>query len=116
MPEAAAIDGVPLYTFGKHTVIDRTAIKRLIRESQPVRDALCEPSSCTRDIASAAFYAGGTPIARRLKWESGATLEALGAEPDMLRAGALLPGIKPILAAVRDNLGHLNMICGRIYW
>jgi hypothetical protein len=117
MPEAAAVDGVPLYTFDKHTAIGRTAIQRLARESQPVRDALRSgPSSCARQIASiAAFYADGAPVARRLKWEGAAALETLGVEADMLRAGAPPASIGPILAAVRDNLGHLNMIRARLY-
>jgi hypothetical protein len=112
MPEAAAVDGVPLYTFVKHTAIGRAAILRLARESQPVRDALrSAPSSCARAIASiAVFYADGAPVARRLKWEGRAALEALSVEADMLRAGAPLADIHPILAAIRGNLGHLNMI------
>jgi hypothetical protein len=117
MPEAAAVDGVPLYTFDKHTAIGRTAIQRLARESQPVRDALrSAPSSCAREIAwIAAFYADGAPVARRLKWEGAAALETLGVEADMLRAGAPPASIGPILAAVRDNLGHLNMIRARLF-
>jgi hypothetical protein len=117
MPEAAAVDGVPLYIFDKHTAIGRTAIQRLARESQPVRDALSSvPSSGAREIASiAAFYADGAPVARRLKWEGAAALESLGVEADMLRAGAPPASIGPILAGVRDNLGHLNMIRARLF-
>jgi hypothetical protein len=116
MPEAAAVDGVPLYTFDKHTAIGRTAIRRLARESQPVRGALSSvPSSGAREIASiAAFYADGAPVARRFRWEGAAALESLGVEADMLRAGAPPASIGPILAAVRDNLGHLNMIRARL--
>jgi hypothetical protein len=117
MPEAAAVDGVPLYTFDKHTAIGRRAIRRLARESQPVRDALSSvPPSYAREIASiAAFYADGAPVARRLKWEGAPALETLGVEADMLRAGALPANIGPILAAIRDNLGHLNMIRARLF-
>jgi hypothetical protein len=116
MPEAPAVDGVPLYIFDKHTAIGRTAIKRLIRESQPVRDALrAVPSSCAREIASiATFYADGAPVARRLKWEGAAALEALGVDANMLRVGAPLAGIAPVLAAIHDNLGHLNLIRARV--
>jgi hypothetical protein len=117
MPEAAAVDGVPLYIFDGHTAIGRRAIQRFTRESQPVRDALRSVlSSCTRDVAfTAVFYADGAPVARRLKWEGAAALEALGVEAEMLRVGAPLVGIAPILAAVRDNLGHLNMIRARLF-
>jgi hypothetical protein len=82
-----------------------------------VRDALrFAPSSCAREIASiAVFYADGAPVARRRKWEGAAALEALGVEADMLHAGAPLADISPILAAVRDNLGHLNMIRARVF-
>ena len=62
----------------------------------------------------AAFYADGGPVARRLKWEGAAALEARGAEADMLRAGTSPAGIQSILAAVRDSLGHLNMIRARL--
>jgi len=117
MPEAAAVDGVPLYIFDKYTAIGRTAIQRLARESQPVRDALrSAPSSCAREIAwIAAFYADGAPVARRVKWEGAAALETLGVEADMLRAGAPLAGGQPLLAAFRENLGHLNMIRARLF-
>ena len=117
MPEAAAVDGVPLYVFDSHTAIGRRAIQRFAKESQPVRDALrSAPSSCAREIASiAVFYAEGAPVARRLKWDGDSGLEALGVEADMLRAGAPLASIGPVLAAVRDNLGHLNMIRARVF-
>ena len=101
MPNArsGSPDGVPLYTFDRHTAIGRTAIRRLARESQPVRDALrSAPSPRVREIASiAAFYADGAPVARRLKWEGAAALEALGVEAEMLRAGAPTDSIAPYL-------------------
>jgi hypothetical protein len=117
MPEAAAVDGVPLYIFDGHTAIGRRAIQRFTRESQPVRDALRSVlSSCTRDVAfTAVFYADGAPVARRLKWEGAAALEALGVEAEMLRVETPLVGVAPVLAAFRDNLGHLNMIRARLF-
>jgi hypothetical protein len=82
-----------------------------------VREALrSAPSFCAREIASiATFYADGAPVARRLKWEGAAALEALRVEADMLRVGAPLAGITLVFAAVRENLGHLNTIRARVF-
>jgi hypothetical protein len=113
VPEAPKVEGVPLYTFDKHTAIGKVAIHRLARESQPVRDVLrafAQPDK-GRDVAAmAAFYADAAPVSQRLIWDGADALEALGVEADMLRAGASAEGIEPILGAVRDNLGHLNWL------
>jgi hypothetical protein len=118
VPEASAIEGVPLYTFDKHTAIGKVAIQRLARESQPVRDVLraFAPAERAREVAAmAAFYADAAPVSKRLDWNGAAALEGLGTKADMMRAGALAEGIEPILAVVRDNLGHLNWLRVRGY-
>ena len=64
VPDAPAIDGVPLYAFDKHTAIGKAAIHRLARESQAVRDALAAfvEDDRARDVAAmAAFYADARP-------------------------------------------------------
>lgn len=117
-PEAPIIDGVPLYVFDKHTAIGKAAIHRLANDSQPVRAALraFAPEARAREVAAmAAFYADAAPVSRRLEWEGSAALDALGVEADMLRAGALIAGVAPILKTVRDNLGHLNLIRARLF-
>ena len=112
------MSGVPLCAFDWTTAIGKTAIRRLARLSQAVRDALraFAPENRAQLVASsAAFYADGAPVSRRLDWEGSVALEVMGIEGDMLRAGAALPGVQPILAAFRDNLGDLNMIRARLF-
>jgi hypothetical protein len=113
MPEAPAVDGGPLCPLDKHTALGKVAIHRLARESQPGRDVLraFAPEGRASAVAAiAAFYADAAPVSQRLIWEGAAALEALGVEANMQRAGASADGIEPILAAVRDNLGHLNWL------
>jgi hypothetical protein len=118
LSERATMSGVPLCAFDWNTVIGKTAIRRLARQSQAVRDALraFAPENRAQLVASsAAFYADGAPVSRRLDWEGSVALEVMGIEADMLRAGAALPGVQPILAAFRDNLGDLNLIRARLF-
>jgi hypothetical protein len=41
-------------------------------------------------------------------WDQSEKLEAFGIERDLLHAGVPAEGIKPLLATMRVNLGHLN--------
>ena len=119
VPDTPAIDGVPLYAFDKHTAIGKAAIHRLARESPAVRDVLAAfvEDDRARDVAAmAAFYADAAPVSRRFAWDGSAALEALGVESDMLRAGAPLAGIEPILGVLRENLGYLNAIRARLFF
>jgi hypothetical protein len=62
------------------------------------------PEGRRRCVANvAAFYADAAPVARRLIWDQSDRLEAFG-----IVAGAPTEGIRPLLEAVRANLGHLN--------
>ena len=109
---------MPLYTFDKHTAIGKAAINQLAHENQAVRDTLAAfvREDRARDVAAmAAFHADAAPVSRRLDWQGAAALEALGVESDMLRVRAPLAGVEPILAVVRDNLSHLNMIRARLH-
>jgi hypothetical protein len=118
VPDAPALDGVALYAFDKHTAIGKAAIHRFARESEAVRDVLAffVEGHRAKDVAAmAAFHVEAAAVSRRLAWEGSAALEALGVEADMLRAGAPLPGVAPILAAVHENLGHLNAIRVRLF-
>ena len=62
----------------------------------------------------AAFYVDGAPIARRLMWDQSEALEAFGIERDLLHAGLPAVGIRPLLAAMWVNLGHLNELRAQV--
>lgn len=118
VPSAPIIAGVPLYAFDKHTAIGKTAIHRLAAENLAVQQVLFAfvEERKRNDVASmAAFYADAAPVAQRFEWSGSQKLEALGAEADMLRAGAPLAGVAPILGAVRDNLDHLNFLRAKFF-
>ena len=118
VPASPVVNGLPMYAFDKHTAIGKAAIHRLARENDAVRRALSAfvPETMARDAACmAAFHGDAAPVSRRLEWEGSVTLEALGVESDMLRAGASLTGVRPVLDAVRDNLDHLNVIRARLF-
>jgi hypothetical protein len=113
VPPAPVVDGVPMYAFDKHTAIGKAAIHRLARENAAVRDVLAAfvPGNRAKETACmAAFYADAAPVSRRLEWRGSSALEEMGVENDMLRAGAALEGIQPILTLMRDNLDPLNAI------
>jgi hypothetical protein len=113
VPVSGLIRGVPLYALDKHTRVGLQAIARFARESGPVRECLEAhiPSLCRRKaVQMAAFYTDAIPIARRLDWHQSAGLEAVGMESDMGKEGVPREAIRPLLAAVRGNLDHLNDI------
>jgi hypothetical protein len=118
VPAAPVVGSVPLYAFDKHTAIGKSAIHRLARENEAVRDVLAAfvPEYRAKEAACmAAFYADASPVSRRFEWDGSAELEALGVENDMLRAGVPREGIEPILTVVRDNLDHLNAIRAKLF-
>ncbi len=63
----------------------------------------------------AVFHVEGSATAQRHDWPGARELERLGVEADMLRAGALPDGVDAILAAVRENLGHLHAIRAELF-
>jgi hypothetical protein len=117
-PPSPEVDGIPLYAFDKHTRIGLRAIQTFARENRAVSACLEEyvPEHRHRDAAgTAAFYADAAPIDRRLKWRQVNALTALGIRNDLLVAGVTHEGMGPLLAAVRDNLDHLNAIRARLF-
>jgi hypothetical protein len=111
VPPLVKADDVPLYALDKHTRLGREAIWRFACENDTVRTCLARfvPARQRRNAAYvAAFYVDAAPVARRLVWDQSETLEAFGTERDLLHAGVPTEGIKPLLEAMRANLGHLN--------
>jgi MgsA AAA+ ATPase C terminal len=111
IPPLVKADDVPLYALDKHTRLGREAIWRFACKNDSVRACLARfvPARQTRSAAYiAAFYVDAAPVARRLMWDQSEKLEAFGIERDLLHAGVPAEGIKPLLATMRVNLGHLN--------
>lgn len=63
----------------------------------------------------AAFYADAAPLAFKLSWKGADALEAFGTETDLLLSGVPREGFAPLLAAIRNNLGHLNEVRARVF-
>jgi hypothetical protein len=63
----------------------------------------------------AAFYADAAPLATKLAWTGADDLEAFGTETDLLLSGVPPEGFAPLLAALRNNLGHLNEVRARVF-
>ena len=117
IPPLVEAGGVPLYALDKHTRLGREAIWRFACENDSVRACLARfvPTSQRRRAAYiAAFYVDGAPIARRLMWDQSEALETFGIERDLLHAGVSAEGIRPLLAAMRANLGHLNELRAQV--
>jgi hypothetical protein len=113
VPVSRSVDDVPMYALDKHTRLGRDAIRRFAVTNEVVRANLERyvPAVRRRDAAyMAAFYADAAPIATKLVWKGADELEAFGRETDLLKSGVRPEGFAPLLAAFRDNLGHLDEI------
>jgi hypothetical protein len=113
MPNTEIVDGIPLYTFDKHTRLGKRAIRELIEADAPLKSCLQEFLPRARWQAAAemaAFYADAAPIARRLEWSLSHSVEALGTEADFFKVGAPLAAIQPLQGAMAAALAKLNEI------
>ena len=118
VPPLTKAGDVPLYALDEHTRLGREAIWRLACENDGVRTCLERfvPASRRRRAANvAAFYADAAPVARRPMWDQAMSLETFGTERDLLLVGVPAEGIRPLLEAVRANLGHLNELRAKIF-
>jgi hypothetical protein len=118
LPQPPRIDGAPLCIFDKSTKTGKIAIGRFAREIEPVRAVLSAfaPKDRMVGIAEAATqHVEDSPVSRWLHWRGASTMEALGVEANMLRAGAPHTGIEPIIAIIGENIGFLDMFRVRAF-
>ena len=118
VPISKIVDEVPMYSLDKHTRLGREAIRRFASENDEVREtlALYVPAARRNDAAyMAAFYADAAPLATKLVWKGAGELEQFGTETDLLLSGVQPEGFAPLLAALRNNLGHLNKVRARVF-
>ena len=118
VPVAKIVDEVPMYSLDKHTRLGREAIRRFASENDEVREILARyvPAARRNDAAyMAAFYADAAPLAIKLVWKGADELEAFGTETDLLLSGVPPEGFAPLLAALRNNLGHLNEVRAQVF-
>jgi hypothetical protein len=117
VPLLAKAGDLPLYALDMHTRLGREAIWRFACENNSARTCLerfVPASRRRRAVNVAAFYADAAPVARRLMWDQSRSLETFGTERDLLVAGVTPEGTKPLLEAVRANLGHLNELRAQV--
>ncbi len=117
-PPSRVIDGLPAYTFDKHTATGKAAIQRFVVESEQMRACLAafvRPRQWNAAAATAAFHADAAPVARRVDWPGAAALDVLGAESDLFRDGVPLEGARPLIACIEANLDHLDNIRARLW-
>jgi hypothetical protein len=118
IPATKFVDGVPMYALDKHTRLGREAIRRFASENEEVRGTLARYVQAARrnDAAyMAAFYADAAPLATKLAWTGADDLEAFGTETDLLLSDVPPEGFAPLLAALRNNLRHLNEVRARVF-
>ncbi|MGI8706487.1 MAG: hypothetical protein ACR2JJ_11995 [Sphingomicrobium sp.] len=111
VPLAEYVDGLPLYTFDKHTSVGKRAIATLVEECAPLKKALREhvPEPQWKRVAEmAAFYADAAPVAYRLEWDFGPLLSYIGFNADMMSVSCPMEGAQAVFECVRDNLSLLN--------
>ena len=107
-----------MHALDKHTRLGREAIRRFASENAEAQGTLAQyvPAARRNDAAyMAAFYADAAPLAIKLAWKGGDELEAFGTETDLLLSGVPPEGFAPLLAALRNNLGHLNKVRARVF-
>jgi hypothetical protein len=111
VPRSPVLHDIPMYALDKHTRVGRESIRYLVKYNYGIRECLKRyvPPAQRHDAAyMAAFYADAAPLLRKLVWQGGDELEALGTEADLLRAGVSPDGIAPLLQIFRENVPHLN--------
>ncbi len=57
-----------------------------------------------------AFYTDAIPIRPQLFWHGTTELERLGREADFAKIGYPIEAIDELIAAIADNLDHLNVL------
>jgi hypothetical protein len=113
VPETEVVEGIPLYTFDKHTRLGKRAIRELVLTDTALKCCLQEFVSRSRWQAAAemaAFYADAVPVARRLEWPLSHAVEAFGTEADYFKAGVPRAAIQPLQTVMAAALGKLNEI------
>ena len=118
VPPVVMIGDVPSYALDKHTSAGKTAIKRLVRENQAIREVLANyvpEHRADKAAYIAAFYADAAPVSRRFYWRGSAEVERMGTEADLVEAGGSVEGTPRILKALRDNLDHLNGLRAEVF-
>ena len=118
LPVAKLVDGVPMYSLDKHTRLGGETIRRFASENKELQETLARyvPGARRNDAAyMAAFYADAAPLATKLVWKGADELEALGTETDLFLSGVPPEGFAPPLAALRNNLEHLNEVRARVF-
>jgi hypothetical protein len=111
MPASEFYEGIPLYTFDKHTAAGKQAIGKLAHYCLPIRNLLSKRAhrDCWAEVIGvAAFYADAVPVARRLAWPTGSRLGGTGFMADMVAAGCRPDGAVAVLNCVISNLADLN--------
>jgi len=111
MPASEFYEGIPLYTFDKHTAAGKQAIAKLAHHCLPIRNLLSKQAhrDCWAEVIGvAAFYADAAPVAHRLAWPTGSRLAETGFMADMVAAGCRPDGAVAVLNCVISNLADLN--------
>ena len=118
VPPYLMLGDVPSYALDKHTSAGKTAIKRLVRENQAIREVLANyvpEHRADKAAYIAAFYADAAPVSRRLDWRGSVEVERMGTEADMIDVGVSPDGVSPVLNVFRDNLDHLNGLRAEVF-
>lgn len=113
LPPAEYANGIPLYTFDKHTAVGKRAIAKLVEVSPKLREVLRQhvPEQDWTSVAEmAAFYADAAPVACRLEWFASELLEFGGFIADMEAAACPMTGASSVLECIKNNLTHLNQL------
>lgn len=111
VPATERVDGIPLYTYDKHTAVGKRAIAMMIDQNPAVRATLSEhvPPAHWRAVAAmAAYYADAAPVSHRLEWPLGPLMSLVGFNADMIGAGCSMTAAPAVLECVEQNLAHLN--------
>ncbi|NKC27779.1 hypothetical protein HED52_03570 [Ochrobactrum ciceri] len=105
--------GMPAYALDKHTSSGKAAITQFAAENNAVADVLSRrvPDFRAADVAAmGAFYTDAIPIRPQLFWHGTTELERLGREADFAKIGYPIEAIDELIAAIADNLDHLNVL------
>ena len=108
-----AVHGIPTYALDGHTRLGKQAVRQFRNSNEPVRDYVArhlEPQNWQKAVEYALFHVESGEVRRRLTWDQGEEIKALGIEADFSECGLDREAVPGLLSLVKENLDHLDGI------
>lgn len=110
---ARMVHGIPTYALDMHTRAGKQTVRLFVNSNGPVRYHLArhlEAKHWPRAVELALFHVESGEVRRRLTWDQGEEIKALGIEADFSECGLDREAVPGLLSLVKENLDQLDGI------